>query len=114
MKYILSPYLNIYKFPITAVSSITNRITGLYLSGMYITCGFLCIQDVDIYSKYNKLTDINKNIINYNLIFPVLYHSFGGIRHLIWDKYPSFLNNKSVVKSSYILFTSSILGTLIF
>ena len=32
----ISPHVNIYKFPITAISSITNRISGLYLTGVFI------------------------------------------------------------------------------
>ena len=36
MKKIISPHVNIYKFPITAVSSITNRLTGLALTGLFI------------------------------------------------------------------------------
>ena len=29
----ISPHVQIYKFPITAISSITNRLTGLSMSG---------------------------------------------------------------------------------
>ena len=39
MKKNISPHVNIYRFPITAISSITNRITGVYLTGIFIGSG---------------------------------------------------------------------------
>ena len=38
----ISPHVQIYKFPITAISSITNRVTGLALTGYYLGFGMLC------------------------------------------------------------------------
>ena len=33
----ISPHVEIYKFPITAISSITNRVTGLALTGYFLS-----------------------------------------------------------------------------
>ena len=41
-----------------------------------------------------------KTAINYGIIFPTFYHTFGGIRHFIWDKYPHLLSNVKVTQSS--------------
>tara|TARA_Y100001980_G_C14387958_1_gene187961 strand:- start:58 stop:429 length:372 start_codon:yes stop_codon:yes gene_type:complete len=114
-KYSISPHVNIYKFPITAISSITNRITGVYLSGLFIVGGLSCLTNKTDYikSNYNNLSNIKKTIFNYSIFFPTIYHTYGGIRHIIWDKYPKFLNNSSVAKSSYLLFTTSIISTII-
>ena len=54
-----------------------------------------------------------KHRINNSIIFSCTYHTFGGIRHFIWDKYPKLLTNNSVTKSSYLLFGSSLLTTFI-
>ena len=58
-------------------------------------------------SKYENLDWKYKKIINYSLLFQINYHTLGGIRHLVWDKYPNLLKNSSVKKSSFILFGGS-------
>ena len=112
----ISPHVNIYKFPVTALSSITTRLTGLYLSGLFIVGGVyqLTDQKETLYDKYMKLSDVPKRLFNYSIIFPITYHTYGGIRHFIWDKYPSLLMNKSVTRSSYILFGGSIFTTIMY
>ncbi len=99
----LSPHVQIYKFPITAVTSILNRVTGLSLSGMYIGGSFIPYTYKDIQPIYDSLSIYSKNTINSVITFPIIYHSFGGLRHFIWDKYPYFLTNTKTTKSSYIL-----------
>jgi len=113
MKKKLSPHVNIYKFPITAVSSIAIRMTGLSLSGLFIIGGMSCYTDIDYSLYYNKLDNFTKSIVNNSIIFTCTYHTFGGIRHFIWDKYPKLLTNNSVTRSSYLLLGSSLLTTLI-
>ena len=110
----LSPHLNVYKFPITAVSSITTRLTGLSLTGLFIISGVVCYTNINVKQYYNKLDNYTKFLINNSIIFSCTYHTFGGIRHFIWDKYPKLLTNTSVTKSSYLLFGSSLLTTIIF
>ena len=108
MKNNISPHVNIYKFPLTAVSSITNRLTGLYLTGIFVGSGLYSLRtDQSIYKKY---TDLDKNIktsFHYSILFPINYHTLGGLRHFIWDKYPTLLENQSVRKSSLLLFGTS-------
>ena len=108
MKNNISPHVNIYKFPLTAVSSITNRLTGLYLTGIFVGSGLYSLRtDQSIYKKY---TDLDKNIktsVHYSILFPINYHTLGGLRHFIWDKYPALLENQSVRKSSLLLFGTS-------
>ena len=111
MKNTLSPHVTIYKFPITAISSITNRITGVYLSSVFILCGFSHFSKFDLYNEYNNLERNYKRLINYSLIFPINFHTLGGIRHFIWDKYPKYLQNSLVKKSSIGLFATSIIFT---
>ena len=114
MKKNISPHVNIYKFPITAVSSIANRLTGLALTGFFITGGISHIYNVNLPEKYEKLSSNYKTVVNYGIIFPFTYHTLGGIRHFIWDKYPNLLTNKQVKKSSLVLFGSSALYSILF
>ena len=103
----ISPHVQIYKFPITAISSIATRITGVGLTGMFIGVGTVCLfnKDKEVIEQYNKLTLTYKKAISYTLLTPTVYHTLGGLRHFIWDKYPNvFLNNKAVARSSMLLF----------
>ena len=106
MKKIISPHVNIYKFPITAISSISTRLSGLYLSGLFIGGGVakLINKDDYIYHKYLNLNNNYKSLLHYSVIVPSTYHTFGGIRHFIWDKYPQLMTNIKVTRSSYLLF----------
>ena len=101
----VSPHVQIYKFPIAAISSITNRITGLGVTGMYIGLGSSLLFNKNVLDLYDKSHQTTKTLINYTILFPNIYHTLGGIRHFVWDKYPNiFLNNKAVARSSFLLF----------
>ncbi len=48
-------------------------------------------------------------LAKFSVAFPLVYHYFGGIRHLAWDHFPdTMLNNVGVEKASYILAGSSL------
>tara|TARA_B100001094_G_C18151351_1_gene783843 strand:+ start:408 stop:764 length:357 start_codon:yes stop_codon:yes gene_type:complete len=106
----LSPHVQIYKFPITAVSSITNRITGVALTCAFISGGMICNTPLKgvIEVEYKKLPPA----VNGVMVFPFIYHTLGGLRHLIWDMYPNLLTTRKVAKSSYILFGTSITSSI--
>ena len=111
----LSPHVTIYKFPITAISSIATRISGLYLSGLFIGGGIVKLVDKEkeVTEIYKNIPDIPKKLFHYSIIAPITYHSYGGIRHFIWDKYPNqLLKNHLVRKSSYFLFGATALSSL--
>jgi succinate dehydrogenase (ubiquinone) cytochrome b560 subunit len=46
--------------------------------------------------------------------FPLVYHYLGGLRHVIWDKFPeTTLNNDEVEKSSYgIIGGAAVIGAI--
>jgi len=112
-KRIISPHVDIYAFPVTAISSITNRITGVGLWGGMLGISFLEL------SGYNSLELTQEAMshaeygipIKFSLFFPITYHFYGGIRHLIWDTKPELLTNEKVEKSSYFLLSSSLITT---
>ena len=105
MKY-LSPSLEIYKFPVTAITSIINRITGISLSGLFVCGGLVCLveRENELGSLYKEIPSEYKQNLNYMLLTPAVYHTLGGIRHMVWDSFPEmFLNNKQVKNSSLAL-----------
>lgn len=109
----ISPHVQIYKFPLTALSSITNRITGLGISGMYIGLGTSYLFNQNLLEYYDKANQLVKTTVNYTILFPNIYHTCGGIRHFIWDKYPQFITKQLVHRSSLALFGVSILSTIL-
>ena len=67
MKNILSPHVTIYKFPITALTSITTRVTGVFCSRMHLPPGAnicsLFWVNIEYVSKYQqKLTQKSSKI----------------------------------------------------
>tara|TARA_Y100000591_G_scaffold331408_1_gene365253 strand:- start:280 stop:663 length:384 start_codon:yes stop_codon:yes gene_type:complete len=112
----LSPALSIYKFPITAISSIANRISGIYMTGFGITSGLFFLSSETtkntFYDYYFNLEFYKQRLINCTVLYPIGYHFLGGIRHLVWDMYPNLLTKPSVTKSSKFLFLAAIFPTI--
>ena len=99
----LSPHLSIYRFPLGAISSITNRLTGFYLSGIFVGMGYyqFCPKKIEIPESW-------KTPLTYSLLFPTTYHTLGGLRHFLWDLNPKWITGKSTTYSSIGMFVGSI------
>ena len=111
----ISPHLSIYKFPITAISSITNRASGMYLTGIISSsCIFTLLNEKQkniLIDKYQNSEWYMQKILNYSILYPFGYHFSGSVRHLIWDAFPNLLTNYRVAKSSKFLFIVSVIPT---
>ncbi|KAL7581315.1 hypothetical protein ACA910_006079 [Epithemia clementina (nom. ined.)] len=117
----VSPHVTIYSFPITAISSITNRATGCALSLGCAGLGF-----VELFGGSGTALFLMQWIgsqgwlvatgAKFGVAFPLVYHYLGALRHFSWDYQPERLTNEQVEKSSYLLFGSSlaISGVLLF
>lgn len=120
----MSPHVLIYAFPVAAISSITNRVTGVMLSlgcagiGMMELFGgsgaTLSLMDF-IGASYHPVIVSG---VKFSVAFPVTFHYFGALRHFMWDYQPELLSsNEAVAKHSYILFgtatTASVLAALL-
>ena len=99
----VSPHVTIYKFPIGAITSVMHRITGASISVFFIGGGLSHLYGYNPISMYDSLNNYQKPFIDFAILFPSVYHTFGGLRHFIWDKYPQYLTNTKVNKSSYTL-----------
>ena len=107
-----------YKMPVAAISSITNRVTGIVLTGGFTLVGAIgLVGDVptaiEIFKETTPLLVVPAKLA---VTFPVIYHYLAGLRHLFWDTYQignqtqsSFLDKKAVETSSNILFATSFL-----
>lgn len=85
--YMLGPY---YKFQITSLLSILNRLTGIFLS--LVTAPILLYwlvmlaageQSFTSFSEY--LSGVPAKLVMVLSVFCFSFHLFCGIRHLIWD-----------------------------
>ena len=115
-KRVISPHVQIYTFPAAALSSITTRLTGLYLSGLFLGVGIAkaAHQDDKLQKRYEMLNKPIQMAFHYSLLFPAIYHTMGGMRHFLWDRFPSLLlTNTKVARSSYLLFAVSSASTVI-
>ena len=112
----LSPHLSIHKKVLTALFSITHRITGIGLSAgsILIFVWFLLIYLGPNYYLYFEL--ISKNIL-FKLILiiwtvSIFYHLFNGCRKLYWS-FGIGMDLKTVYNSGHVVLFLSFISTLI-
>ena len=112
----LSPHLSIHKPVLTAVFSISHRISGIALSlgSILIATWFLLINLGPNYYSYFEL--ISKNIF-FKIILVlwticIFYHLFNGCRKLYWS-FGIGMELSTVYKSGYIVLFLTILSTVI-
>ena len=55
------------------------------------------------------MSDNSKRAILFPAMFSVNYHTLGGVRHYVLDKFPKYLNNKAMTRNSLFLFGSSLI-----
>jgi len=112
--YMLGPY---YKFQITSLLSILNRLTGVFMSVVstpLLLCWLIALASGE--QAYAGLTAFLGSILGMLIIaasvFSFSFHLMGGIRHLIWDA-GWMLENEQVRSSGWVAIAASIVLTLI-
>ncbi|NP_001233755.1 succinate dehydrogenase cytochrome b560 subunit, mitochondrial [Cricetulus griseus] len=87
----VSPHLTIYRWSLPMVMSICHRGTGVALSGgvsLFGLSALLLPGNFESYLMFIKSLCLGPALIHsakFVLVFPLMYHSLNGIRHLIWD-----------------------------
>ncbi|CAM2730102.1 unnamed protein product [Rotaria socialis] len=109
----VSPHVEIYKFPPAALSSITNRITGVALSTGLTSIAAVALLGGDAASLMTCVGDSAVgSVAKFAVAFPFVFHYFGGVRHILWDKNPDMLTSEEVQKTSYILLGVSVAASV--
>jgi succinate dehydrogenase (ubiquinone) cytochrome b560 subunit len=108
----VSPHVSIYAFPVAAIASIMNRVTGVTLS-----FGAAGLGAMELFGGAGTALQLMETIgssgfliaapAKFIVSFPIVYHYGGAIRHLAWDYVPDYLTNVSVEKSSWALIGTS-------
>jgi succinate dehydrogenase / fumarate reductase cytochrome b subunit len=85
----LSPHLTIYRWPVTMMTSITHRATGIAMAvGMLILAWWLVSisNGPEGYDRFHMVMDSPLGIlVLFGLTWSLCFHLCNGIRHLAWD-----------------------------
>lgn len=111
-----SPHLQVYRLPLTALISITHRITGVAMAlGTIIVTAFLLAAATGE-QAYNTVAFIAGSPFGQLVLFlwsaALYFHLCSGIRHLIWDT-GRLLEKNSAMKANYILIGAAAILTLL-
>lgn len=82
----VSPHVTIYAFPITAISSIANRATGMCLSfgclGLgVVEMGYGSGSALSLMETLGSSSFLIAGPAKFCVAFPFAYHYLGGVRH---------------------------------
>ncbi|KAM6153781.1 succinate dehydrogenase cytochrome b560 subunit, mitochondrial isoform 1-T1 [Erethizon dorsatum] len=87
----VSPHITIYSWSLPMVMSICHRGTGMALSGgvsLFGVSALLLPGNFESYLEFVKSLSLGPALIytaKFALVFPLMYHTWNGIRHLMWD-----------------------------
>lgn len=85
----MSPHLQIYRLPITAITSILHRITGVLLYFGLILISAMLFAAFQGESGWNWLQSmvgsLPGQLLLIGMTFALYYHLVNGWRHMLWD-----------------------------
>lgn len=112
----LSPHMTIYRMPMTAITSILNRITGIALlgGGLIVVWWLLAASSSAEYFAFADavITSFLGDIVMTLAVWALWYHALGGLRHLYWDT-GAGLDIETAEKLSYGMLGASVVLTLL-
>jgi len=111
----LSPHMTIYRWPVTMMTSITHRFTGVGLAvGAVILAWWLVSisNGPEGWQSFHAVSDTPLGLlVLFGLTWSLIYHFLNGIRHLAWDLGYGF--DKHVAeRNSVMIFALSIIAAL--
>jgi len=111
----LSPHLQVHKWQLTMVLSITHRATGIALSASVPLLVYWIWAVTGGPGQYQQALALFSSVpgllVLFGVSFCLFYHLCNGIRHLYWDMAKG-LELKSVYRSGWTVVTASIVLTL--
>ena len=85
----LSPYLTIYRWPVTMATSITHRVTGVGLSAGTLFLAWWLIAAASGPEAYQTFARLAASpigeIVLFGFVWALAFHLLNGVRHLAWD-----------------------------
>ena len=110
----MSPHLQIYRLPLTAIASIMHRISGVAGILLIIMLGFWLWAIATGPAAYRAMCDMLNSWFGMAILFAITaslsFHLLNGIRHLFWDMGWGFTKSYSH-RASQIIIVLAILLT---
>jgi succinate dehydrogenase / fumarate reductase, cytochrome b subunit len=114
----LSPHLGVYRLPLTALLSISHRISGVLLSLGLILLLYILFAVAGGEDNYTRMQALFSKwplqILIWGFILALCLHLFHGLRHLIWDAGESFERENLGRYASYECLSSLLLFLFIY
>ncbi len=113
----LSPHLSIYRWPVTMVSSILHRATGVAMSIGFIVLVAWLFDAASGPETYAMFLGVANTLIGKLFLvgwsFAFFYHLANGIRHIVWDTGRGF-EKQQATASAWVVIVVSVLLTAAF
>ncbi len=111
----LSPHLTIYRWPVTMMTSITHRATGIALSAGLLVLAWWLVSisnGPEGWQSFHAIVDTPIGlVVIFGLTWSLAYHFFSGVRHLAWDLGYGF-DKKVSERNSVLVFALSFLSAV--
>ncbi|AGS39862.1 MULTISPECIES: succinate dehydrogenase, cytochrome b556 subunit [Cycloclasticus] len=112
----LSPHLDVYRLPLSALLSIVHRGTGAFLTlGTLVLVWWLMALaggEESFISAQQFMGSFIGRLVLFGWTFALFFHLSNGIRHLVWDAGYCF-EKADVEKTSYIVLGLSAFLTIV-
>lgn len=110
----LSPHLQVYRLPLTALTSISHRLTGVALfAGSLLLVAWLwaLAYDAAYFDFWNEVASHwAAKLVLMGWTFALFYHLCNGVRHLFWDMGKGFNKHTATKNSMLVIFTALVIN----
>lgn len=113
----LSPFLSIYRWPVTMLTSIVHRVTGVGLGLGVLVVVWWLIAAAAGPGAYNDFLTVSSHflgrIVLFGFTWALVYHALNGVRHLVWDMGYGFEKTRAERMGIVIIVLSVVLTLLV-
>ena len=111
----LSPHMTIYRWPVTMMTSITHRFTGVGLAVGAIVLAWWLVSisnGPEGWESFQAIWDTPLGLLLlFGFTWSLVYHFLNGVRHLAWDLGYGF-DKQVAERNSVIVYALSVIGAL--
>ena len=111
-----SPHLQVYRWPITMLTSILHRASGVANAGGLVVVTVWLVAAAMGPEPFGMVTGLLSSLIGRLVLFGMtlsaVYHLFNGVRHLAWDTGAGFELGTSAM-TAYLVFALTIVTSVI-
>ena len=109
----LSPHLSVYRWPVTMVTSILHRATGMGMAIGFIVLVVWLFDTASGPDAYGMFLSVATSTVGKLLLigwsWAFFYHLCNGIRHLVWDSGRGFEISQATASAWFVIVGSLVL-----